>query len=294
MNWSFLGLFGAGLATFLSPCILPIAPILVASWSTSSPSRWGRFFSTLWFTLGFTLTFVLLGLSASAVSGLIAPAKPFLFAAGAVILALFALRMMGIGKDRLSFSWLEKTIQLPDYSRKVPRSLAGFIFGLIFGLGWTPCVGPILGAVLAFTASQQNSPLQSALMLLAFSLGISVPLWVLGVASDHIKPWLAWIRTWIPKIEYAMGVGLLLFSVSLFNQARVSLDMLHIQASPVTAMESYLPQFEKNCSSPLFQFSKVNVDHPENNLASAHFQVRAVPTLSIFNENQTCSVGKHC
>jgi cytochrome c-type biogenesis protein len=316
MSWGFFGLFGAGLATFLSPCVLPLAPILVASWSTSGASKWARLFSTLWFALGFTLTFVLLGLSASAISAWIAPIKPFLFAFGATILALFALKMLGVINSNSTFSWLEKTIRLPDVSRRVLRSLAGFVFGLIFGLSWTPCVGPILGAVLTYVASQQTSPIRGAAMLGVFSLGISLPLLILAVASDQLKPWLARLRAWIPRIEYAMGVGLLIFSISLLNQARVASDLLHIRNSPVTAidqskntftlgaktpgqfrmvffysencpichaMESYLPGFEKSCTSSIFKFSKVNVDLADNSGAAEHFQVRAVPTLSVFD-----------
>ncbi|MBC7690224.1 MAG: sulfite exporter TauE/SafE family protein [Methylotenera sp.] len=329
MNWSLFGLFGSGLATFLSPCVLPMAPILVASWSTSSASKSGRLFSTLWFTLGFTLTFVLLGLSASAMSGYLAPAKPLLFAFGGVILALFALRMIGIIQGTASFAWLQKTFQLPDYSRKAPSGLAALTFGLIFGLSWTPCVGPVLGAFLTYVASKQSTPLQSALMLFVFSLGISLPLLALAVASEHLKPLLDRLRGWIPKIEYAMGAGLLIFSITLLNQARIAfaepntawstaantasntplgpvtahdqkrqeitlgartpghsrMVFFHSENCPICrAMENYLPEFEKSCASSAFDFSKVDVDLNENRTAAERFQIRAVPALSIFND----------
>lgn len=309
MNFSWFGLFGAGLATFVSPCVLPLVPILVASWATAGSSRFSRVLSTAWFSVGFTAAFVSLGVGAAAVSARLETLKPVLLLGGAFIVGIFGLRMMKV----ISLSWLERSFQLPDFSQKVPRGLSGLVFGLVFGLGWTPCVGPILGAVLTYVASQQSSPLRGAMMLFVFAQGISLPLIAVAAGFDRMKPLLGKVRSWLPRIEYATGFGLVLFALFLFNAARFSsgeqtadgsvaaTDQHHQvvrlgEKSPgqvrmvffysdhcsiCHAMESYLGGFEKECESQAFRFSKVNVDKSENGLAAAKYNIRAVPTVAV-------------
>ena len=96
MDLSLLAVFGAGVLTFLSPCILPLAPILVASLVVGGgQGRWPRLRSTLWFTLGFAIVFVLTGLSLPVVSSHLGDHRPYLLAAGGVLLAVFGLKMIG-------------------------------------------------------------------------------------------------------------------------------------------------------------------------------------------------------
>jgi cytochrome c-type biogenesis protein len=268
--------------------------------------------STAWFSLGFTLAFVALGVGAAAVSAELEAWKPALLITGAVIMGVFGLRMMRM----ISFSWLERSFQLPDFSNRVPRGLSGLVFGLIFGLGWTPCVGPILGAVLTYVASQQSSPSKGALMLFVFAQGIALPLIFVSAALEHARPLLAKLRSWLPRIEYAMGLGLFIFAMLMVNAARFSAPNVSGASSSITAldqhdkvvhlgqkgaghvrmvffhsencpichaMEAYLPQFEKDCTSAAFEFSKVDVDLPQNGAAAARYNVRAVPTISVLS-----------
>lgn len=165
----FLALFGAGLATFASPCVLPLAPILIASWTTAGNKPRARIYTTLGFTVGFTITFVALGSGASLLVQLFATFKPILFISASLILGLFGLKMLGLIQSKGILSRLNRSWILPDYSKKFPRSLNGLIFGLIFGIGWTPCVGPILGGVLTYVASRESSGVRGAMMLLFFS-----------------------------------------------------------------------------------------------------------------------------
>lgn len=311
----FLALFGAGLATFASPCVLPLAPILIASWTTAGNKPRARIYTTLGFTVGFTITFVALGSGASLLVQLFATFKPILFISASLILGLFGLKMLGLIQSKGILSRLNRSWILPDYSKKFPRSLNGLIFGLIFGIGWTPCVGPILGGVLTYVASRESSGVRGAMMLLFFSLGIALPLLVLAAFAEKLTPVLIQLKRWLPKIEWATGFGLVLFAITLFNQARFeSLGNQAIQ--PVTAtdqngktisigeknnkasrlvffysdhcpvchaMESFLPDFERDCSSPHFEISKINVDDMTNTAAANRFRVRAVPTISLIS-----------
>ena len=313
MITSWLGLFVAGLATFVSPCVLPLAPILVASWSTSGQGRLARVYSTLWFVAGFTMAFVALGSGATALATVLAPVKPILFLIAATILAVFGLRMLGVIEAKGVFGWLNRTWSMPDVSKRVPRSIGGLVFGLVFGLGWTPCVGPILGGVLTYVASKESSPIRGALMLFVFSMGIGLPLLALSVFFERASGALGRLRKWIPKLEAATGFGLVIFAVLLVNQVRFTppsggeissvaatdqhgellslgsnesglsrMVFFYSENCPTChAMESFLSGFEKDCSSAGFRFSKINVDQASNSAAASRFNVRAVPTISV-------------
>lgn len=318
MNFSLLGTFGAGVLTFLSPCVLPLAPILVANlMSVQNPSRFDRLKATVWFCLGFTLVFVLFGMSLPLIHSALGGAKPWLLALSGAALAAFGLRMMGmLGEGRL-VNWLSRSFHLPEFGSKFPKGIQGFVFGALFGLSWTPCVGPVLGGVLTYVASQEAAPLQGAALLSSFALGISLPLIAIAVASDRVLPLLQRLKRYLPRIEYAAGLGLFIFGVYVVSQARlqdfvyrgqpdgaltatthkqqvIRLDQRKAGMSrmvffysdncPVChAMESYLPEFEEACASNGFELVRINVDRSENSAAAEHFGVRAVPTISMLN-----------
>ncbi|MCM2277881.1 MAG: thioredoxin domain-containing protein [Oligoflexia bacterium] len=308
MDLSWIGLFGAGLATFVSPCVLPLMPILVASWATAGAPRFSRMLATAWFALGFTLTFVAMGAGASLISGVLLAWKPVLLAVGALILGVFGLRMMGV----ISLGWLERSFHAPDISRRFPRGLSGLVFGLIFGLSWTPCVGPVLGAVLTYVAAQQASPARGALMLFVFAQGIALPLLLLSAGFERVRPGLARLKAWLPRIEYATGMGLVIFAALMINAARFSakpdeagavmavdhhgerfelgagaavatrMHFFYTQSCPIChAMEPFLPGLERDCASEAFRFSRIDVGAPENAAIADRFKVRAVPTVSL-------------
>lgn len=318
MSFSLLGTFAAGLLTFLSPCILPLAPILLANLlSIKNPTRFDRFKATIWFSLGFTLVFAFLGISLPFISSALGGATPLLIAVGGLMLALFGLRMMGmLGEGRLA-AWLTRSFHLPELSSKLPKGLQGLGFGALFGLSWTPCVGPVLGGVLTYVASQESTPWQGAALLSSFALGISLPLLLIAIASDRVSPVLGKLKRHLPRIEYAAGLGLFVFGVYVVSQARLQ-DFIHRgtpsgaltavnhqqqavrldQGKPGVsrmvffysdncpvchAMERYLPEFEAACASASFEVVRINVDHSENGAAAQYFGVRAVPTISVLN-----------
>lgn len=319
MSLSILGVFGAGLLTFISPCVLPMAPIMIANLlSVKDVGRWERFRATLWFTLGFSLIFVLMGLSLPALTSLLGGAKPYLIGVGGALLALFGLRMMGaLGESKLA-SWLTRSFHLPMFASRLPKGLQGLVFGALFGLSWTPCVGPVLGGVLTYVASQEASPAQGAVLLGAFALGISLPLIALAVGYEYVSPALGRMKRFLPRIEYAAGLGLFVFGVFVLSQVRLqdfslrsapteSIAAVDSRHNPVRLdegkpnstrmvffysencpichqMERYLPEFEKSCTSSHFELVRINVDLPENSRVASHFGIRAVPTTALLTD----------
>lgn len=315
MNFSLLGVFGAGLLTFLSPCVLPLVPILTASLVvTGDSSRWARLKGALWFSVGFAIVFVSLGLGLSALAPFLGHAKPYLLGFGGLIFALFGLKMMGYFKS----TTLNRSFHIPDIRSRFPKGMQGLVFGMLFGLSWTPCVGPVLGGVLTYVASQERSTGEGAALLLSFATGISLPILLFAVAADRLTPVLNRLKKHLPRIEYAAGLGLFVFGIYIAQQARflpaenanlgpssnlavtlTSGDRIALQEAgnksarmlffysehcPICrAMEPFLPSVEKSCAGDDFQLLRVNVDLPENQAAAARFSVRATPTIALLS-----------
>jgi len=324
MTLSFFGLFGAGLLTFLSPCVLPLIPILLAGLMIGQPAS-RRVLNALWFVSGFTIVFVLMGLSVSSFGKIVGMAKPWLLIGAGIIIFLFGLKLAHSLPHLKIFEWMNRSLHVPDFTRRLsprlPKGLNAFLFGSIFGLSWTPCVGPILGGVLTYVASKEATAFASAMMLLPFALGIGVPVIIVAWSSDKIAPHLKRLTRHLNKIEIAVGLGLAIFGLHVANQGRIqSIAAVRAAEDGTTAvtavndhgamlvlnsesksparvvffysegcpichqMEEYLPELEADCSKENFELVRINVDRPENGFAARSFNVRAVPTLSILND----------
>lgn len=314
MSFTYGAVFLAGLATFLSPCVLPLIPVLTASLlGSDANNRWGRLLSTVWFGLGFTLAFVLAGMGLSAALSISPYAKVVFIVLSAIILGFFGLKMAGVLDKENRISIFTRSFQLPAFKKKLPFGMHGIFFGGAFGLSWTPCVGPILGGVLTYVASQERPFGEGVLLLTSFSSGIVLPLLIFASASDYFLPKLRNLSRFTPKIESLAGFGLILLSVYMLNQAYMSIP-LHAEtaetdlpkvadASEKTsqtarmlffysdscpfcrAMEEYLPEFEAECVSDTFRFKRVNVGRRSGAALAARFNVRVVPTISVLNAN---------
>lgn len=182
--------FGGGLVSFLSPCVLPLVPGWVAyacgTGVRDAPPRSRAMLLGVCFVAGFSLVFVLLGLGASALSHWLRRwSLEFQIAGGALVLA-FGLVQMGA----LRPAWLLRDVRLPALATGGTPGGAGLL-GVSFGFAWTPCVGPVLGAVLAVAAIQGDGA--GTPLLLAYSLGLGVPFllvaFYLPVAAARLRRW---------------------------------------------------------------------------------------------------------
>ena len=218
---SFVGVFLAGLLTFASPCVLPLIPIhlsVLAGASVGDLRRGQRtsraIFAATAFSLGLMLVFVVLGLAASAVGRTLVEHRTLFLQIGGLLVFLFGLKFLGY-------------LRIPLLERDARPALAklgqsgglfgGFVFGAAFGLGWTPCIGPILGSVLTYTATASSSPVMGASYLALYAAGIVVPL----IATAAVAPLaLRWHQKLLPhlrRVEVVTGallaiVGLLLIT----------------------------------------------------------------------------------
>ncbi len=213
--------FLAGLASFLSPCVLPLVPIYLAQLVGQSvhqstdrqqehPARLTIFLHALMFVLGFTLAFVALGATASTLGSFLRTYQLLLRQVGGIILILFGLHLTGLFKLPLLYG--QKHI---DYRPSRPSYPASLLIGLIFAIGWTPCVGLILGPILGLAANAATLR-QGVILLLFYSLGLGLPFLLLGLGLDRLSRLLKWLKPHVGKIEVGTGVVMIVAGVVIF------------------------------------------------------------------------------
>lgn len=213
------GAFVAGLLSFASPCVLPLVPPYLAYMAGISAehlqeggaARWRVFLAALFFIAGFATVFVALGAAASSIGQVvIAHAAALGYVAG-VVLCLMGLHFMHVIRIPL----IDRSARVTPAGR--PGGLAGaYVVGLAFGFGWSPCVGPILTAILLIAAAQESAG-EGAQLLLVYSLGIGVPFLIAAGFAGAFVRWASRFRAHLGLIEKAMGIFLILAGVLIFS-----------------------------------------------------------------------------
>ena len=213
--------FLAGLVSFISPCVLPLVPAYLSFLTGSSieelqsslgtPARVRVIAHAVAFIIGFTIVFVLLGASASALGATLKANRHVIAQVGGVIIILLGLQMIGI--FRLKFLAMDKRLHLQPANRSFFMS---GVVGIAFAAGWSPCIGPILAAILAI-ASQSGGVAQGAWLLFVYSMGLALPFMALALAFGAVLPALNRIKRFLPAIEVAAGMFMILVGIVLVN-----------------------------------------------------------------------------
>ena len=164
---------GAGLISFLSPCVLPLIPGYISFISGQSlnelvESKKVNLIPLLLFSLGFSFVFISLGAAASVLGKILLQNSNYLRIVAGTAIVIFSLQLLGI--INIGFLNYEKKY----YTKKSTKPLFVFIIGMAFGFGWTPCIGPILGSILALASTEENV-LKGVVMLSFYSLGLAIP-----------------------------------------------------------------------------------------------------------------------
>ncbi len=176
--------FGAGLVSFLSPCVLPLIPSYVTfitglSFEDASRAKRTALIHGLLFTLGFSLIFIALGAGASLIGRLLFDQRTIIAKVGGVLIIIFGLYMLGV-LNITAFA-RERRVHLTD---KPVGYLGTVLVGFAFGAGWTPCIGPILGAIITYAGSEASLSKGVALLTM-YSLGLAVPFVISALAVDR-------------------------------------------------------------------------------------------------------------
>ena len=208
--------FAAGVLSFLSPCVLPLVPSYVGyltgmTLDETTARRRLAVTHALLFVVGFSLVFVLLGASATALGGALKHYQVWLQRAGGVLIILFGLVCLGV--IRVGGREQERRLHLRD---KPVGFLGSALVGMAFGFGWTPCIGPVLGAILSLAATSHDVT-RGMLLLGVYSAGLALPFLLAAYALDAFFDWFQRFRKYLPWVMRASGallvfVGLLLVS----------------------------------------------------------------------------------
>lgn len=228
--------FSAGLFSFLSPCVLPLFPSYLSfitgmsvdrlTHEVSAGARTRVLVHSLAFILGFSAVFVSLGASFSAAGQFLLDYREWIRIAGGGLIIVFGLYIAGV----LRIGFFGRTQQLQIQGK--PAGLIGsFLVGLTFAIGWTPCVGPILGSILTL-ASNDRTVSQGVTLLLFYSAGLGLPFLLASVALGSFLRFFKRYRPFIPIVERAAGVLLVLVGILVVTNYYVLLNSWAISLTP--------------------------------------------------------------
>ena len=199
--------FLEGIVTFISPCLLPMLPIYITYFAGGGERTTGKTLKgALGFVTGFTLVFVALGALAGTLGSFLRQYQTAVNIVSGLIVVIFGLSFLGVFQLNI----------FKGSQRNVDTQKTGFfsavLFGMVFSIGWTPCVGAFLGSALAL-ASQQGHVVEGMLMLLAYSMGLGIPFVLSAVLIDYLKSAFNWIKKHYTVINAVSGALLIVIGV---------------------------------------------------------------------------------
>jgi len=219
---TYIGAFIAGLLSFLSPCVLPLIPSFImyitgisyADMLAEHPSdliRKKTLLHSLCFICGFTAVFVLLGASATFIGSFMHEHATIIRKVGGILLVMFGIHVTGLFP--LNFLLSDKRVSI----KHKPAGYAGsFLVGVAFAAGWTPCIGPILAAILAVAATEERV-YQGVLLLLIYSLGLGVPFFLSALAMHRFLAVFNRFKKYIRIFEVITGIFLMVIGVLIYS-----------------------------------------------------------------------------
>lgn len=223
MEFSVLGILAAGFLTFLSPCVLPLAPVYLGILAGSTPGafnvdplnsapRHRMVVSTVLFVVGFTLVFSLLGLSATFVGRLLTIHRELFQQIGGLLIILLGMHFLGW----LHLPFLQRSSS--GMSRFTTRFhyVNALLMGIAFAFVWSPCIGAVLGSVLTYTSLKTTSPFEGMGLLALYGAGFGAPLIVFSVVADRVMPLFQRSKRFIPVFSRVTG-GLMVVAGLLLN-----------------------------------------------------------------------------
>ena len=213
--------FGAGLLSFFSPCILPLIPayicfitgISVEELSASKEKDFEKVKTilpeSLLFILGFSIVFVILGASATFLGSFLFAKQKIIKIIGGLIVIFFGLHISGL--FNIKFLQYEKKLHLRS---KPITKFGSFLVGIVFGFGWTPCVGPILGGILMLAATK-DSLVKGILLLSFYSLGLALPFFLLSVGLGYMLGLFSKVKRYFKPVSVMSGILLIVIGVGI-------------------------------------------------------------------------------
>lgn len=219
--------FVAGILSFFSPCIIPLLPVYFSIFTADTPvdgstsNRWRLFLKSLLFVAGLSTSFVILGFGAGALGSLIR-VRPFMFLIGLVVI-LLGVHQTGLFK--IPVLMRQKTVEVKRSQKR--DSLGVFLLGFTFSFGWTPCIGPVLGAILGLAASGSQAA-YGGLLMAVFSLGFLIPFLILALFSDLLLKKVRFLNKHLGRIKVIGGILVILMGILLMTDSLNTITTLFL------------------------------------------------------------------
>lgn len=208
-------LFMEGVITFISPCILPMLPIYISYFmgesNTDEANGRKTLINALGFVIGFTIIFTLLGVLAGTFGSFIRGHSKIINIIGGGIIVIFGLNYMNI----LNISLLGRSKKL-SIEIKPLRFISSILFGIVFAIGWTPCVGTFLGSALMVAANSQTT-VEGTLMLLSYSIGLGIPFLLAAILINQLKETFNFIKKNYKTINIISGILLVAIGITMMT-----------------------------------------------------------------------------
>jgi len=315
MTFSILTIFGAGILTFFTPCVLPLIPVYLAALTGGNitemgdRSRGALLLRAAVFSIGFILVFTAMGFGASSIGAFLSDHKTAMQGVGALLILVFALKFLGV----LNIPFMDRIVKADDRKVKTRFSIVNaFVMGIVFAAGWSPCVGPVLGSVLTYTASTATSPVTGAIYLSLYGLGFAIPLLVTAAFAEVGIRLIRKISVYLPRIEKGIGVVLIFIAgmlvVDIAEALRAApadteaLDTpeagLSVQGDnlPVMVeldkedcpicqkMKPVLENIKSQCDQKGVHIRTIDISKPENRHLVSRYRLVGVPTFVFLDE----------
>lgn len=213
----YIVVFLEGIITFISPCILPMIPIYITYFMggidnlDETTSNRNAVINALGFVLGFTIIFILLGAAAGSFGNFVSSHKTLFNVISGILMIILGLNYI----DVINISFLKMSHKI-DYKVNVFKFEKAILFGMIFSIGWSPCVGAFLGSALMLAANTQTM-LHGSLMLLAYSLGLGIPFILSALLIENLKHTFNFIKKHYKLINNLSGVFLILIGIAMIS-----------------------------------------------------------------------------
>lgn len=226
-EFPFIASFLAGIATFVSPCILPLIPAYMSFITGSSLDKLKSdtksikhtLLSAVFFVVGFSLVFTLLGASTTYLGSLLSEREDLLRWVGGIVIIIFGLHLTGV--LRIKFLYKEKRFHIKSMRLGY---LGSFLIGLAFAVGWTPCIGPILSSILIL-ASVQETVYKGMMLLAVYSFGLGIPFIITALFINRILTLFASIKKFYSIIEIISGIILVVIGILLISSGGIIIPL---------------------------------------------------------------------
>ncbi|MCX8029489.1 MAG: cytochrome c biogenesis protein CcdA [Brevinematales bacterium] len=217
--------FVAGILSFLSPCILPlvlpyisfISGISVLNMKDKNITTRDRvliILSTAYFVLGFTIVFLLFGIVAGQIGGILISIKDIMSRIAGIIILAFGLHLIGI----IRISFLDYERRITSFTPEKSNFFTSFVMGLLFAFGWTPCIGPILGGITSI-AFYSGNLIYGGVLLFVYSLGLSIPFLLVSIFINSAVSLISKLKKVVKVVEVTSGIILILIGLALVTDS---------------------------------------------------------------------------